>query len=140
MQYYSIEPEVAGGFGENTVISRPNGKMLVEKLHYEFQGWLGDPLLESVPCYIVTSDLASRIMGNKLTGCVIDSVEVSESDEFRLIQPNTQLPEFVWLKINGIVRSDDFALSEKLELVVSERALDLLQKSGMTHAEIALYS
>jgi hypothetical protein len=139
MQYYLIEPEVAGGFGENTVISRPNGKMIVERLHYEFQGWLGDPLLESVPCYIITTELASKMTASGLTGFSVDKVEVSESDDFGLIQPDTVLPKFVWLKINGIAEEDDIALSDNLELVVSERALDMLQKSGMTHAEIVSY-
>ena len=43
--FYVLEPEVAGGFGENTILTRTPGKsMLVHKLHYQFDGWLGDPL------------------------------------------------------------------------------------------------
>jgi hypothetical protein len=137
MQYYSIEPEVAGGFGDNTVISRPDGKMLVEKLHYEIQGWLGDPILESVPCYIVTSDLASQMLNSKLTGFVFEDVEISESDEFRLLQPNVVLPKFVWMKPTGSVKNDDIGQSDSLELVISERALALLQKNGMKNAAVA---
>ena len=51
-KYYVIEPEVAGGFGENCEIDWSTGKMQVNKLHYQFDGWLGDELLESTPCYI----------------------------------------------------------------------------------------
>lgn len=55
-KYYVVEPEVAGGFGINTVFTRTEGKpMVVHKLHYEFDGWLGDSLLETTPCYIVRS-------------------------------------------------------------------------------------
>ncbi len=52
MKYYQLEPEVAGGFGEQSVIDRSSGKMVVRKLHYEFDGWLGDVLLESYLCFI----------------------------------------------------------------------------------------
>ena len=60
MEYYLIEPEVAGGIGEHSVIDRSSGKMVVRKLHYEFDGWLGDELLESTPCFIVSERLDSR--------------------------------------------------------------------------------
>ncbi|MDQ0418968.1 hypothetical protein J2Z48_003192 [Croceifilum oryzae] len=65
MKLYCLEPEVAGGIGENTVFSMetfPNGQQKVSHLHYEFVGWLGDALLETCLCFIVTASLASLIV------------------------------------------------------------------------------
>ena len=42
--YYILEPEVAGGFGENVVYDPATRH--VEHLHYQFDGWLGDDLLD----------------------------------------------------------------------------------------------
>lgn len=58
MNLHLLEPEVAGGLGENSTF---NSKGEVEFLHYEFQGWLGDELLESTPCFIVTESMAHSI-------------------------------------------------------------------------------
>lgn len=45
MKYFYIEPEVAGGLGRNTVMNRAVHPPVVSKLHYHFDGWLGDVLL-----------------------------------------------------------------------------------------------
>ena len=45
MTYYHLEPEVAGGIGERTVLDRSGPRLRATSLHYEFDGWLGDDLL-----------------------------------------------------------------------------------------------
>lgn len=42
-----IEPEVAGGLGEETQMDSTVHPPLVKKLHLEFEGWLGDDILET---------------------------------------------------------------------------------------------
>lgn len=133
-KFFVIEPEVAGGFGEHTVIDRSTGKMVVTKLHYEFEGWLGDHLLESTPCYIVSDELAREIEINGLSGVKFDFVEVTLSDQFREIYKNKSIPNFVWLKVIGEPGKDDFGIAPGLRLVVSERALSVLKTSGISHA------
>ena len=140
-KYYVIEPEVAGGFGEHCEIDWSTGKMDVKKLHYQFDGWLGDELLESTPCYIVSERLAQLIEQDKLSGVEFDEVEITISDLFRDIYPNRQLPKFVWLKVNGIPGQDDFGIASGLRLVVSERAINVLKKGGISNmASIVPYS
>ena len=125
--FYAIEPEVAGGFGEDTRITRSPGKrFIVDHLHYQFEGWLGDELLESTPCFIATNALTKELERRCLTGFSIDDVEVSVSEEFRALKGELTLPEFRWLKIDGIAGIDDFGLSAGLLLVVSRRALEVL--------------
>lgn len=132
--FYAIEPEVAGGFGENTRIThRPGTRFVVEHLHYQFDGWLGDELLTSTPCFIVTSALARDMNGARLTGFLIDDVEVSVSEQFKAFNGDLTLPEFQWLKIQGVAGLDDFGLGAGLRLVVSARAMAMLE-SKITHA------
>jgi hypothetical protein len=133
-EYYVVEPEVAGGFGERTEIDRSSGKMNVKKLHYQFDGWLGDHLLESTPCFIVSEQMAREIEREKLIGVEFDGVEVTRSDQFRDLYPDRQLPTFIWLKVNGTPGRDDFGIARGLRLVVSNRALELLKRIGISHA------
>jgi hypothetical protein len=127
MKYYAIEPEVAGGFGDHTKIVHTSGKPFeVVHLHYRLEGWLGDELLESTPCFIVSKSLANDLTRAQLTGFSFDAVEVTTSRELSEVIGNSGLPEFLWLKVNGIARQDDFALSSELTLIVSEKALKVL--------------
>ncbi|MGA2224073.1 MAG: hypothetical protein ABSH41_06505 [Syntrophobacteraceae bacterium] len=134
MKYYQIEPEVAGGIGEHSEIDRSSGKMVVRKLHYEFDGWGGDELLESTPCFIVSERLAHEIERAQLTGISFDDVEVTKSDQFEELYPNRQLPKFVWLQIDGKPGQDDFGIGKDPGLVISERALEVLKGLGISNA------
>ncbi len=136
--YYVVEPEVAGGWGENTIFTRTPGQgTVVHKLHYEFDGWLGDELLESAPCFIVTERMAHEIQKAGLTGVSFDKVEVTVSPEFKQLYPDRQLPTFVWLKIEGTPGRDDFGVTSDLMLVVSESALEVLNRVGIANAAVA---
>ncbi|MGA2404325.1 MAG: hypothetical protein ABSG91_21925 [Syntrophobacteraceae bacterium] len=99
MKYYQIEPEVAGGIGEHSVIDRSSGKMIVRRLHYVFDDWGGDVLLESCPCFIVTESAKKKLQSIGATGIRFDKVEVTTSELFQELVPDLELPKFVWLQI-----------------------------------------
>jgi hypothetical protein len=135
---YLVEPEVAGGWGRNTLFSRTPGQPdIVHKLHYEFDGWLGDELLESVAEFIVTERLAAEIEKAGPTGVRFDNVEISKSQEFEDWHSGLELPRFLWMRIVGKPCQHDFWMTPKLILAVSERALDLLKKNGMAHMDVS---
>lgn len=134
MKYYIVEPEVAGGFGEGTIIDYSSGKMLVKELHYKFDGWLGDEILESTPCFIASKKIMQEIKRVSCTGVTFSDVEISMSDDFKSTRPSLILPEFVWLRIDGNPGCSDFAINPDLNLVVSELALEILSRVGMSHA------
>jgi len=138
MNYYYIEPEVAGGWGKNTVFDRTLGKpTVVHKLNYEFDGWLGDELLESTPCFIATERMSREIEQSHLTGARFDHVEVTTSEQFKELYPSRQLPKFVWLRVDGNPGQDDFGIAPDFRLVVSERALKILQAVGVAQALVS---
>ena len=93
-KYKYIEPEVAGGFGTETVLNANVHPPVVERLHYEFQGWLGDDLLESFPCFIVTEQLANEISFQKLTGIFFDDVKITTSELFSELYPEKSFLNF----------------------------------------------
>ncbi len=134
MKYYRVEPEVAGGFGEHTIIDRSSGKMVVRKLHYEFDGWHGDVLLTSTPCFIITEGTKRKLQSIGATGVRFDVVEVTTSEKFQELYPNQKLPKFVWLQIEGKPEEDDFGIDQHYGIVISERALKVLEGLGISNA------
>jgi hypothetical protein len=133
--YHIVEPEVAGGWGKNTEFTRTPGQpVMVHKLDYQFDGWLGDDLLESTPCHVATERLATEIKQAQLTGVSFAPVEISKSEQFNDSNHGRELPPFVWLKIKGYPGRDDFGMTPSLQLVVSEKALTILRDVGISHA------
>jgi len=124
--YYYIEPEVAGGLGCNTMMDRSSHPPIVSRLHYKFDGWLDDELLETFPCYIITKRLWKVIQDEEFTGVESAPVEISLSEVFQELYPNRKVPDFVWLKVSGKAGIDDFGITSDNRLVVSERVLNLL--------------
>jgi hypothetical protein len=139
MPYYALEPEVAGHLGDHAVVDCSVHPPAVERLHYEFDGWLGDDLLESFPCFIVTKGLRERLAESGLSGYLFDDAEVSRSDLFEEIHSDRELPEFAWLKIVGHAGIDDFGLSSDHRLVVSQRALDVLKSFKLDNCDTEKY-
>lgn len=136
--FYFVEPEVSGGFGDNAIIDSSIHPPKVIKLHFEFDGWLGDDLIETFPCYIVSEGLAKEIEAENLTGFIFDEIEVSKSDQFEEMYPNREMPNFFWLKLQGVSEKDDFAFSDDYRLVVSDRALKVLKNWKVEEADIEL--
>jgi hypothetical protein len=139
MKHYVLEPEVAGGIGKNTTLDRTAHPPVPIKFNYEFSGWLGDSLLETVASFIVTKSLGEQIKSSNLTGATFGEVEISKDGQFEDLYPDKELPEFTWLQINGVAGVDDFGLSPKHLLVVSKAALDVLREEQLDHCEVAEY-
>jgi hypothetical protein len=54
----------------------------LSNLHYQFHGWLGDDILESFPCCIVTELLQKAIEAENLTSIGFAEVFISKSGRF----------------------------------------------------------
>ena len=135
-RYWSLEPEVAGELGHASVLDTSVRPPVVSTLQYCFTGWLGDALLESFPCYIVTDALGAALLSSRLSGFALDAVDVVTSDEFDELYPSRALPGFCWLKVVGQPAVDDLGLSKEHVLVVSDAALQVLRQHGLSHCEI----
>ncbi|HKN98480.1 MAG TPA: hypothetical protein VJX10_15280 [Pseudonocardiaceae bacterium] len=135
MVFYYVEPEVAGELGPSTVMDTTVHPPDVSRLEYRFTDWLGDSIVESFPCYIVTDELGKQIQQGELDGATLDEVAVTLSPEAEelLDQP---LPPWKWLKVTGQAFQSDFGISDDRRLVVSERAMDVLRQGALENADI----
>lgn len=138
--FYYVEPEVAGGFGDGTVMDTAVTPPHVRILEYEFSGWMGDELLESFPCFVVTLNLARALKKNQFTGFTLATVGIKKTDQFDMMYPSMILPEFKWLKVHAVAGSSDFGLSQDFRLVVSDAALEVIKSCGLKYADIEVYS
>ena len=139
MTFYSLQPEVAGGWGEHTEADTTVHPPVVRRLHYVFDGWLGDDLLETFPCYIITRRLAARLRKSGLSGFEFRPVAVSRSETFRELNPGRSLPAFEWLYVAGRAGVEDFDISRGSLLIVSQAALGLLGRFALHHCNIAVW-
>src|SRR6266478_5914831 len=92
MREYVLGPEVAGGWGVETVADITRHPPVVHKLHYEFQGWLGDDIVESFPAILVTRRLADAIEQERLTGAGFDEAKVTTDPQFERLHPDVANP------------------------------------------------
>ncbi|MFZ5635875.1 MAG: hypothetical protein ACOY82_04745 [Pseudomonadota bacterium] len=134
--YYFVEPEVAGGWGDGTLADTSVHPPVVNKLHYHFDDWLGDDLLETFPCFIVSEKLKDDIVGSGLTGFEIDDVLVTMSDDFELPAGVSIFPNFYWLKAKKTDQAVDFKISADNRLMVSSGALAVMKRHSLSHADI----
>jgi hypothetical protein len=135
---YSLHPEVAGGFGEESVLDTSKHPPVVSRLHYQFEGWDGDDIVGTFPVTIVTDALANAILDHGLTGAEFEDVIVTKDPRFEMFFPAeaATLPNWRWLRPVGGPHAADFWQMESGDLVVSDRALRLLRQFHLNHAEI----
>jgi hypothetical protein len=139
MRYFYVNPEVAGGLGKNTVLDNSVHPPIVRKLHYQFDGWLGDVLLESFPIFIIADSAMRQLQSEGMAGLRAEDLETTVSQQFQELHPQRHLPRFVWLQVIGKPGRDDFATDSNGRLVVSETALEKLNRLGIKNAEVADY-
>lgn len=109
--------------------------------HFVAMDWLGDPLVQTSPCFFVTESLAIDLEGERATGFTINDIELEIDEQFAEFEPETvgALPKFVELR-PGLDRSSDVFLTAPLgDLVVSERVFELLLKHGLAFCGIELF-
>ncbi|HET6311576.1 MAG TPA: hypothetical protein VFH00_11315 [Candidatus Nitrosotalea sp.] len=138
---YTLRAEVAGGLGPQSVLDSSTNPPAVSVLHYDFVSWLGDDIVASFPCSIVTEALAKAIADEGLTGAQIDEVIVTKNPQFEHFFPDIAalLPEWKWLRPTGQPHDSDFWQDEQGILIVSDRALNLLRKFSLENCRIGTY-
>jgi len=139
MQYFYIWPNVAGGLGEHTVLDPSAHPPIVTKLHYEVEGWFGDVIVTTFPCFLVTEETQRALQKMGFSGATFADTEVTISEDCQEDQPGLELPPFVWLKVNGKAGRDDFGIAADYRLVISKRVLDLLESLGIPFAIVEPY-
>ena len=138
MREYTLKPEVAGGWGRDTEADTTKHPPVINRLHYEFQGWLGDDIVESFRVFVVSRRLAEAIEQAGLTGASFNDVKVTKDAQFERFFPDvaSSLPQWRWLRPTGQPHLSDFWLQSNARLVVSERALKVIRAFTIDHCEV----
>lgn len=143
MQYYLLEPEVAGGIGDMSEIVYKDGMINeVKFLHYEFYGWLGDELLTTHPCFIVSENLMDDIISSGLEGAEFKDIKTSLSYEFLELYGKIEIPKFVEIKCKFVYEehidnlTSDFYISQRKNFIVSDKALNVLKHHKLDFCEV----
>lgn len=142
MRYLALEPEVLGGIDADCDCDFSIQPPRIDNLVLSFDDWLGDDLLTTHPVFFVTQDMASKIGAAKLSGCAFAPMTVKRSELFDDLHEDDplELPAFVWLKVHGQAGVDDFGLTSKAGLVVSDRALSVLKSGSLEHCDVAPFA
>lgn len=139
MRYFYIEPEVSGELGDGTVMDTTVHPPKVDKLNYQFGSWLGDDLIESFPCYIVSERLAEKMKEGDFSGFVLDEVMVTKSQDFDEVSTIKHLTKFYWLKVNGKPFKNDISISDDHRLLVSEKLFKLIRSFNLNYADVEIF-
>ena len=139
MDFYAIEPEVAGELGEGTVMDTSVHPPRVSAVEYVITDWLGDDIIESFPCYLVTPRLAADLEASSLTGFRLDAAQVTLSEEAAEFGVS-EVPAFRWLVVNGRPGEDDFGVRGNGQAVISEGTLQVLQTRSLDNCDIEPYA
>lgn len=130
--YYKISPEVSGGLGSETVMDTSAHPPVVSRLHFEVVDWLGDCIVTTFPEYLVVRATGVALQEAGFSGFRLADAIISETDEFQDMNPGGELPDLVWLVVDGTAGADDLGLADKAQLVVSEAVLEVFRANGFT--------
>lgn len=135
MKYFVIEPEVPGNPTFEDV-DREVWPPRFNTLAFKFLGWIGDDLVTGFPVYLVSEALKNALSAAKVSGVWFDTVEVIVTEQFEYFHPDTELPQWHWLRINGEPWVDAVWQDARARLVVREDALQVFQSCRMDQATV----
>lgn len=137
MKFYRIQPAVPGEVGDNLVADTSVHPPIVHRLHFLLDEVPDDALFSAFPVYMVSEEAKQELLKVGFTGIRFDDVEIEMSPTFIDAYGEADPGQYFWLKVEGQAFHDDFGLIDKRpRLVVSQRALDLLEELGIPGADI----
>ena len=139
MKYYLLHPDVAGEFGDKTVLDATTHPPLVHSLHFKFEGWDGDDIVGCFPVVLVTKRLADVLISENIRGCTFETAKITKGEYFKSSEPNNVFPQFLWMKVTGEAGKDQVGLDKYGRLVVSEEVLKILRSFVLKDCEITAF-
>ncbi|MCW1916479.1 hypothetical protein OJ996_23025 [Luteolibacter sp. GHJ8] len=85
--YYELTLAALGGPGKSSEATGEGVFKDYTTLHAVFESWLGDELLEILPCFLVTSSLGFHLSSEGFSGFELHDVEVEKGSQFDLAYP-----------------------------------------------------
>jgi hypothetical protein len=99
-------------------------------------GWMGDDLLASHPCFFVTERLARALKSSNLSGFELaGEVTIQPTEIYKGLNPIRGLPVLQWFQPSE-EDGFDFYFEKRVHLKVSPRAWDLLKSFNVLFCEL----
>lgn len=134
-KFFQLEAMVPGWIGEQSVSKIIDNREVFEKVHYVFDDYPTDCIVERCPIYLVNEDLKRALETLGATGCQFDDAIITESDSYQghtSSLTDNSLPRFSWLKILGEAGSNDIGIRPpRMSIVISARVLELMRALGL---------
>ncbi len=142
MKFFHLNCGVPGGFGSETIYDKNQIPWLLVHPHIIFDGWLGGQILTISECVLVAKELMDSVSFGFTGITSYEYLNIQKSDIFEALQPETNLPDFFWMKVESNCFNDDIAICyyKNLynQLIISERFYQILQKYNLGNYKIEL--
>jgi hypothetical protein len=136
MKYFYVGLGIPGTFGDNTVYDYSTITPTILHIHFELDDE-PDAVFTKVGYYIASAEAKRILLENGVSGVRFYEVEVSVEPAFAQRFREVKASEFFGMKVEGKAFSDDFGMIDRYPcLVVSQRALELLQELGIPGADV----
>lgn len=126
---WEVDAEVAGGLGRDMDYKHERSPRLIGRLHYVFDGWLGDDIVTTASFWLVSERLAAALRNSELTGFELEDALVTVSDTWRTFKGDAE--PGVWTRLVPVGDrehgSDFFVENNGTRLFVSDRAAEFLR-------------
>jgi hypothetical protein len=136
MGFWKIAAVRPGGVWRHSA-KRPDGSL---EMVYAYDFWTDEPLFQDPPFYFVRASIGRILQEAGLTGFALRSIPTIRAKEW--LDPENKdrpLEDVQHLEIAGRAGDADFGLQHTSDLIISDRALELLRQHGLKPTEIEPY-
>jgi len=137
MAFHRIEPTRPGNVWQRS--SFKPGTRDIERMVFSWDFWSGEPLFHDVPYLFVRRSVGEALANSGLTGFSLREVETGKSAEWDASAGHPEPEPVMQLEVHGQHGADDFGMQNKVDLVLSDRALDLLKAHGLRRSDLFPY-
>jgi hypothetical protein len=113
-QFFQLDPEVPGNEGPGTIVANMPQLQAglafvpeIKHLEFQFDAWLGNDIVQTSPCYLVSDVLAEAMKQSELLGYRLQAITVSTTDVLDRWQSEMverPIPPFVRILMDGRIK------------------------------------
>lgn len=140
--YHALQSDVPDENGEHMQLDTSVHPPRIIHLHLTLDNWDGDEIIESFPVYVVTDRLGKALSNAGLSSFTLRNAEITLAPEEQAVLDRhgiSELPNFQWLDVTGTAGRDALGITDRVQLVVSDSALAVLQQFRMEHCLVEEY-
>jgi hypothetical protein len=135
MDRFIVEPLVAGQLGDGTVMDTSTHPPVVSALEYELDGPTDEDVIESFPVFLVSEEMADRLLRADLRGFDLADASVVPSRAYLEMYGDVPHKHYRWLRPSPDPSPDSW-VDEKYRLNVSPRMMRIMEQGNIRNAHV----